>query len=607
MSIDQVVFLWSRRSLTGRIGVGPVASSLPQRELVSWEERLQPNVWASRRELPAKEADLLYLVYGPQAVVMHRLSVADEHGRAGSTVTHCLIGAARELGPLIAAGLYDWNGWCRDPQPLPASGELDRIDLRQLGDAARRGLANARTVLAGLPRAELTAVVAARLADPGARLAVIDPDLPATVLIAGTVAVTTDVLAEPVTFSTGQDKDPGPEQPRVVVAGARMAADLNGAGFRRVPPSGDAEMDQLAATMVAAYLDASSERLSELRPVRPLRSAQEVGPWLSQLRLAPNVFGRADAVVRRMVAGRLSSAEADYLKSVSGRQATRHELTRATTTELAEWATQNLLSGGDHETLALLRSELVERLFAGVAARQRVDDVADALTTAETEHSLIQDRLDRALRQLPERADMPAIIDLLHAASLAGLSRGELYEQTRAMLHGHDPVELLRAVQAYSDLNPTLTWLLLNIALDQATSRRDEKGMQRLLQQFDWFMTVVSAVEPDSELRACRLYHQLLSRAFGGRIRQRSQMVQILNEVPPHRPAPFLAALYYSAEGDVQRTVHEALARAYLRERGLSGVSPDDLAGRRPTERKPSPVPVHPGEPALYRPSENRP
>ena len=545
---------------------------------------LQPFVWASRRDLPATEADLLHLVFGQHAVVLHRLSVVDPHGRSGSTLTHCLIGPADQMGPSLAAGLQKWYGWFLDPDALPADGRLLPVAVDRLHAVAVEARQDLRQRLSEQPPAEFAALVAALLDDPAARLAIVDPIVPAGLLIAGLIGLTAGLLAGPLTFSTREDKDLRPGQPRIIAADARLAAALSGAGFRRVVAgSSGTEEEQLAAQLVAVYLmEDGPDRLAELRPAQPMRSRPAVRTWLADIRIAPGVLGPFSSVLHRAAGNASSPDEVQYLRSPSGQAAVQRELQTTQPDVLTQWATDQP-SGMSHSgTLLPVQNELLQRLFHQALRGINFESIANTIRASRVDRARIMRAMAEAYKRAREEGiSTTATVALMSAASRAGSSRADLYQYVQSMLSVHEPAEVLRMAAERAPHQPDVAWLLLEGAPRINLRRRGQKEIQRVLDENGWFVRQIADLEPN-EAYARNMFMGLLRLSTGGALIRSLDHLRRIFDVLPHWSAAFLAAIFYSTESEARTYVRDLLAEQYLLDKNLQIVPqapPEEQSG----------------------------
>ncbi|WP_433824583.1 hypothetical protein ACQP2E_20795 [Actinoplanes sp. CA-015351] len=567
---DQIVFRWSDYSLTGRKGVGPVAASIGATELARWEDLLQPYIWATDRDLPAQQSDLVHRIHGNHAVVLHRLCVADPHGRPGSTLTHCLIGSPDELTPATAVGLHNWPGWVTDPDHLPTDGRLDPVSGAQLIGHGENGLRRIRQMLAVDRPVELPRLFAALLDDPSARLVVIDPSVSAILLIGALVEMSAVLLAGTMTFSTREEKELHAKGLRIIVVDGRLAAQAQQAGYRRVPP-GQAELpfDQLAGQLVETYLVEGLARLEELRNTPLPQTRSEVLHWVERIQRAPGVLGSIGGLLRRAAGNTTRPEEIGYLTSRAGQDAIRTALDRALTAQLTEWTggrSRDLVRTG---VVPLIHEELLVRLFRDVRALDRDKPVA-ALVAAGVDHQRVLTAMRQAWERLhKEHRPSSSAVDLVRTATSLGLTSDELRPVADDMFGTYPIGELLRAAAMYSSIDPQVTRMLMDALIRRRRRRQDAKEATRVLEDYAWFVPVVTALEPDDEPQAVELFLELLLLATGGApIKSADQIRRILTEA--HRPTiAFQVAVFRAAESDAAQFIRDLLLVQFLEDRGF--------------------------------------
>lgn len=129
--IHQVVFRWTDQHLLGGRGIGPVGTSLGQRDLAWWSGLLDNGDLVGLLHPDRPALGLLRPQSRPGMAVIVRADAVPTSSR-GSHQLHALVGTADVLTARLAFGLRDWDGWLppadgslADPQ-LPA---LDPADL----------------------------------------------------------------------------------------------------------------------------------------------------------------------------------------------------------------------------------------------------------------------------------------------------------------------------------------------------------------------------------------------------------------------------------------------------------------------------------------------
>ncbi|WP_146159452.1 hypothetical protein [Allonocardiopsis opalescens] len=163
---QQLVFRWSERNLLGGQGMGPVASSLPDRDTnQGWHLRLKDALVSGT---PAGPPSLWFRNFEDgHAVVLHRRPGDRADGRGASA--HALIGPRPVLTPAYALGLAA-AGWWDRPERAAESHPLAPVDLDALrGDLTPAERLDAMT--AAQPR--LGRLVAEVLRAPGRPLSVV--------------------------------------------------------------------------------------------------------------------------------------------------------------------------------------------------------------------------------------------------------------------------------------------------------------------------------------------------------------------------------------------------------------------------------------------------
>ncbi|GAA2372932.1 hypothetical protein GCM10010404_30240 [Nonomuraea africana] len=299
--LDQIFYTWSERSLLGGKGMGPVASSLPVGALAGWDPVLRGRVWAGWQE-----HDRFGLGYlrGPDGyAVICKRPVTEAEGRQAS-LAHVLVG--REITPLGALALHDWDGWLT---AWDGTAELDPLsweDLRRQCDLARRDLVGrARR----LPAATLAELVAFVLAEPEADVSVVAPTESPAELLCALVEIT-----GAMTFSTMESRDDDRGCPRVVFLpddhDSRMGVP------RRRFRFGSGGADPFALALATSYRAEGRAAIDRIRPQTPVTTADEARAWARAAQLAPGVLDDITGLLRR--ASDLSAAELGALRSKQG-------------------------------------------------------------------------------------------------------------------------------------------------------------------------------------------------------------------------------------------------------------------------------------------------
>jgi hypothetical protein len=337
LALHQICFYWARPTLLGGQGVGPVATSLDREALQVWYERLRPVVWAAAApaELAEPGLDLVYVTHGPEAALLHRLRTMDPEGRA-STLTHCLIGPARQLRPWDAIGLAGASFWITQPEQIPADGRLPQWIL----DPPARAESSM-----GTPPELLEALVGRLLADPSARLSVIVPPVPGVALLSDLTAILDGALASPLTFATRMERDTE-SGPQVIVLDQPPTASMTASAYhsttaedRRALPG---ELGTFSHALVDAFQTGGRAWARDWQVGPPLvASSADTEAWLGRLRLAAGVFGTASSILHRALVDP-AGPEAAFLTTRRGLEMASGLLSSVSDEELA-----GVISGAD--------------------------------------------------------------------------------------------------------------------------------------------------------------------------------------------------------------------------------------------------------------------
>lgn len=310
MNIDQIVYCWSPHSLLGTRGVGPIASSLPDEDLKTWNQRLGKEIWAAD-DPPGGPPGLSYLRYDGDAAVVHKLPVADENGRPGSTFTHVLVGSGQALTASLALGLGGWDGWHRNEEALPEPRVLESLPLSTLPLTEPE--------ITGDTFDQAVPLISRILADPGQYFSVVGPTAPPSALLWVVLAVLRD-LSGPWTFATRESAEAGAEGPRLIFLVRDPGFSAHGGHRIRIQSltaPDDSSFRDFAETLVDAYRRGGAELMSR---VHQRRLTADIGRWASDVQVAPGVLGDPWWLLTQAACGDVSSRENAFLVSAQGKK-----------------------------------------------------------------------------------------------------------------------------------------------------------------------------------------------------------------------------------------------------------------------------------------------
>ncbi|GHE08688.1 hypothetical protein [Streptomyces alanosinicus] len=589
-TVDQILFGWAERDHEGNAGVRPVAHS-GVRTIDRWAKRLQ-YVWATQDgqgEQPEETASLVHLVFDDEAAVLRKLPSRNPHGRGGATLTHVLVGDPLTIDARLALGLHDWPGW-RDREPDGTGAGLAPLDLDDLGQAARPGLAALRERVAEVPDEQLTALLAQVLAEPAEDFSVITRPQLALPTMAALLDIAGPVAGRPWTFASRESTDKGSHQPRVVFLTARPPQSMYINQRRRVDvtePPADSDTARFAAQLVELYRETGHAALERIRPRHPLRDADDVTLWR---RSVPVVDGRIadprvrldifldDDLLRR-------AAERDVL--MSERMDLVGELRRQPEpwliAALRRWRSTEQRAVRHRELRDLLLAEAVQACLAGQAG----DAVVEATRDAEPEPAVVARVFGR---QVPEGGldlSRPGHRRLLIVA-LALRMPADALDHTD-LLAASPADELLDLVERHAGHYPRAMHLVLRHLGDAGQSpaaarRWYERGL--LLDQVD-------RIAGDDRAKEVDCFRLLLLAAHGPRL-DRAAAEALVRHAGVRAPLGlYAAALELAADGAAEQPVRHELSEQFLHDHGYLGPGPGTGHGRYPG----GPVP---GRPTTY-------
>ncbi|MCS7477476.1 hypothetical protein ACFFQW_47270 [Umezawaea endophytica] len=262
--LDQIVFGFVDSGAGGAMDIAWTTFPTTSSRVAVWKERLRNHVRLHSSQVGGQsylpDHSLSYLEFGDGSAALLRRT---NEGEAGRNWSHAIVGSASDLGQ-HAAALWDWRRWQEGSSAIPldtlhvdalhehhaaVAPELDRRSLRQ--------------------RHYVVPVVRALLADPLARLTVLDAPEHAVAELVWLSRRITEPLLPAWTFSTYEVTD-GRDVPDLPSVLFLRAAPLAGeTGHRRLyldeALAGDGAADA-AERLVSTYVEyASTGRLPEYR------------------------------------------------------------------------------------------------------------------------------------------------------------------------------------------------------------------------------------------------------------------------------------------------------------------------------------------------------
>ncbi|MER6025691.1 hypothetical protein [Streptomyces sp. NPDC001851] len=567
-TVDQILFGWAERDHEGNAGVRPVAHS-GLRTLDRWAKRLQ-YVWATQDgqgELPEDSASLVHLVFDDEAAVLRKLPSRNPHGRGGATLTHVLVGDPRAIDAGLALGLHDWPGW-RDREPDGTGADLAALDLDDLREAARPGLAALRERVAEVPAEQLTALVARVLAEPAEDFSVLIRPQLALPTMTALSDIAGPVPGRPWTFASRESTDKGGHQPRVVFLAARPPQSMYINQRRRVDvtePPPDTDTTRFAAQLVELYREDGHAALERIRPRHPLHTAQDVDAWR---RTVPIVDGRiADPRVRLDVF--LDDA---LLERAAARGALAQERVRLAgelRKQPAEWLSTALHRWHRPERRASLHPDLRQLLMAEAVeaclAGQAPEVLLQATRSAEPAAALVTGVF---FRQLPhEGLDLRRAADwrLLVVALYLGMPAASL--ERSGLLAPSPAEELMDLVRQYAERFPDAMRVVLRHLADAGHSPRTA----RLWYDRDLLLDAVDRIAAGDRASEVYCFRQLLIAAYGPGLGRADADVLVQRAGAQAPLGLYAAALELAADDGAGQRIRYELSEQFLRAEGYSG------------------------------------
>jgi hypothetical protein len=569
--LDQIVFRWSQRSLTGRKGVGPVAASLPTPELELWDKRLNEQVWAlagdADAEAPAP-AGLSFLAFGEHCAVMHKVPVPDASGRAGSTLAHVLIG--RGLHPLLALGLHDWSGWVADlatADRVEADGALDRVLISTLREAATDGLHALRQLARAQPPEPAAELLSHVLTDPTGSFSVVDADRPLE-LVCALLDIVGYSTRHPLTFSTREGADTGRELPRIVFLSGTSGFSTRGANRRRLR-LGEADPTRFAMALVGLYARAGDVAVQRLRPARYPATAEDVAHWVEEAQLAPGVLASVEDLLVRVGTDELSTWEATFLAGAKVDKRLARLVNGLSGPELASIVAAWRASPQGWDRFPALADLVHQRIMRDDTP---IGDGGPALSSprfAGMSSPAIAQELASSPRFSPATLTTHHLTDLVRHAQRLGVTKRDQVALVRSVARDLPTWELLRWVHYYAAHLPESAEIVLAAIATREDRSRDRSLSQQIFLAGRGFVDAVERIHPQGT-GAVRLYDILVDVVFGGDLKG-TVIEDVLAALGP-RPAPaLLYVLHDRAHGSRARAlVADFIVRQYFQANGLT-------------------------------------
>jgi hypothetical protein len=585
--VDQILFSWGERTLTGGRGVGPTASSIGSaQDLAWWEQRLLSANWAAAEVGGAAvQPALVYLHFDDRAAVLHKEVVTDLHGRAGAPLTHALLGHVSVLDARVALGLHDWPGWIRGDDVQTGLTSLEGEDLRRMAGEGYQALdKSARQLDPRLP----ASLFAALLSDPRGHFSVYpaeepvqepdgsraEPALVAARLMCAVLGVLGDRVAQEWTFSTCEPEEPtGAGRPRIVFlsqplqfsmqvpTGNRVRIGEPGWFGSRPDPEGASNLQAFGDVLADLYSTQGPDALRDLRPRNRLSTAAEALAWAAQAQFAPGVLADFGYLVKALGHGPTNPAVIEEVRSrlASGLDtisaARLHEL-------VPLWAPE--------AEVAIRYPDIAEAIWAEAAWRyltaSRPPDertvLAMAVPAATWLDQLTRYRHARGTGALREAAYhvLPVVTQDLET---------EFVEAVAEL-----PVEelLSLAVDGAAD-RPTLSVRLLAFATGKILTPSERVTCRELLERTGYLVSTVERCHPGDPEGETRLFARLLHLIVGPDLERPEEFDRILRQVAEIRCAPLLHALGTCVAGDLRHRVLARVGNLWFADCGLAELS----------------------------------
>jgi len=602
-TVHQILFGWAERDSEGNAGVRPVAHSGPP-TIDRWAGRLQ-YVWATQDDAPADAdttaatASLVHLVFEDEAAVLRKLPSRNVHGRGGATLTHALVGAPHAIDAQLALGLHDWPGW-RESEPAGGSAVLDPLDLEDLRDAARPGLAALRERVADIPDGQLTALVARMLGEPSADFTVITRPGQALPMMTALLDIAGPVPGRPWTFASRESTDVGSHQPRVVFLSAPPPQSYYVNKRLRVEPATaapDPDGPRFAGRLVELYLSSGHAALERIRPQSGLATADDAAAWgrsvpivdgrIADPRLDLDVLVDDDLLAAR---GHLTFVRARLVGEL------RHQPVDWLTTVVERWQHNEWRAGRHPELRDIVVSEAVHTCLGlyDSAADPLVNATADAEPPPPTVASVF------ARQVPPDGLDLTQVkhLRLLVVALHLGLEASAL--DRKWILAATPAPALLNFVAEYGAEFPDAAYIALRRHLSAAAydpyNRGTREGVVGVWYQHGLLLSQVERIANGDRAKEHECYRLLLTAAYGSQL-SGADAAALMERAGDRAPSGLLAAALERAEDEAaERPIRREASDRYFREEGYQ------LALRAATRPTPPPPPAEPYAAAPQRP-----
>jgi len=598
--LDQILFCWAERTLTGSSGVGPVLSSLQsETELAQWEHRLLAADWAAAAVAgSATVPALVYLRFADQAVVMRKETVTDPHGRGGSPLTHALIGHESVLDAWIALGLHDWTGWIRKDDVPAGLGLLDGAQLRVAADAGYRTL---RDRAQRLNHQLLAALLGTFLSDPSGRFSVYPPDEPTTAvptaeLMCGILDVLGETGGQPWTFSTGEEEEPATaSRPRVVFVRKAKGFSTRGATghsvtvgqfawrAKKADPENEVRLHDFGVALADGYSRMGPSVIDSRRPPEPICTLGDAIAWSVKAQIVPGVLDDFGYLLLAIGENRIDSHRVAAFKKESG------FFDRGIAAMSADVFGRLVGVWGPDREAAHAYPEIAEALRREAAWRFAVDGLAPRGEIAMALGAGPAVWLDQLGRCRAERG-RGGLLDA--AARIAPLLPPEANGEVAGLLAADlAPADMLVLANDWSRTVPTLSAHLLIAVADRRTMTKPQRADCRArLSEFRFLVPAIERCFPHDPRSAGNLSARLLSSIFGVELTQRETVDRIIDQVSGIRSASLLWGLAARVPESLRGRVMSAAGNVWFEDNGLR---PFSVGVAEPNEEDAGPSAAH--------------